>query len=113
MSSEQELKWRELILSEIQNGRKEAEEGRKTVGRIYEKLDDVKSELETKIDDIFKKEVVPLRESVAGLQVKAGMWGAFAGMIPVLVVISLMFLKHKFPEASLLQEDTVSAAVSK
>ena len=38
------------------------------------------------------REMVLLREDVAGLKVKAGIWGAIAGAIPAVVVALYWFL---------------------
>jgi len=40
------------------------------------------------------REMVLLREDVAGLKVKAGIWGAIAGAIPAVVVALYWFLKR-------------------
>ncbi|HLA82470.1 MAG TPA: hypothetical protein VJP78_12760 [Thermoleophilia bacterium] len=41
------------------------------------------------------REMVLLREDVAGLKVKAGIWGAIAGAIPAIVVALYWFWGHK------------------
>lgn len=60
---------------------------------ILEKLDSIEKSL-AKMETAFEvrlgsleKNQIALRVSVAGLQVKAGVWGAVAGMIPAGVAI--------------------------
>lgn len=50
--------------------------------------------LQKDVKDIREVDLPSLRIDIATLKVKAGMWGAFAGMIPVLIMILLkVFLK--------------------
>ncbi len=41
----------------------------------------------------LRKEVIKLQKDVAVLQIKAGIWGGLAGMVPVLLYIAYQILK--------------------
>ena len=41
----------------------------------------------------LRREVVAVREQVAGLMVKSGLWGAVAGAIPAIAAILYVLLK--------------------
>ena len=52
-------------------------------------------ELSRKIDDIRTEEIHNIWLELNKLQMKAGVWGAVAGLIPVLLAIALMWLNKK------------------
>ena len=80
---------------------------------LQEKVENVKDELKESIDSLFKQEVVPMKMAITGLKVKSGLWGATAGMIPVIVVLAVLFLKNKHPEAKMLPDNPIEATVTK
>ncbi len=43
--------------------------------------------------DTTAKEIVTIREAIAGLKIKSGIWGAIAGTIPVLIALAIWVLK--------------------
>ncbi len=47
--------------------------------------------LEAKIDDI-REEIIHCRIDIATLKVKAGIWGALAGLVPVVIGLGLWVL---------------------
>jgi len=58
----------------------------------YEKLVmDTLENLETDVTDL-REEIVLLRIDVAQLKIKAGIWGAIAGMIPALLASVALFV---------------------
>jgi hypothetical protein len=58
--------------------------------QVLNELEDLNNDLRA-----LTKSVIDLRVEMAGLQVKAGMWGAIAGGIPALVAV-LAVLWHHF-----------------
>jgi hypothetical protein len=96
--------WQDLVIDEIRESREISKildrKIEETKISINTSMDQVKSSLEVKIDSIFKDHVVPIKQDIAGLNVKAGMWGAIAGSIPVVIALFLIFMKHKFPEVT-------------
>ena len=50
--------------------------------------------VEKKIDAIRTSDIPGLRVDIATLQVKAGVWGLFGGLIPVIIFLVLQYLKH-------------------
>ena len=53
------------------------------------------SELKTLNTEVtsMRKEQTNIREDIAGLKVKAGVWGLIGGMIPVLLTLVVYFIK--------------------
>ena len=58
----------------------------KYVLKELERLNGVYTILDGKLDEIMK--------DVSTLKVKAGMWGAIAGMIPVAVALAIIYLRR-------------------
>lgn len=81
--------------------------------KLHEKIGTVKDELKESLDNLFKQEVVPMKMAITGLKVKSGLWGATAGMIPVIVVLAVLFLKNKHPEAKMIPDNPIEAAITK
>lgn len=109
--------WQSLVLAELENNRK-------SVDSLHTKVEDVKDsigekvgclrdEIRADIDNMFKNEIVPIKTAVASLRVKSGVWGALAGMIPILLIISIVLLRHKYPEAKVITDDIVGEFVPK
>ncbi len=71
--------YRKLVLSEIA-GTKEA------IGKLSDKQDTMHRENQ----DLIKK----LAIDIAMLQVKAGVWGAIGGTIPIIVFLAVEYLKR-------------------
>ena len=65
-------------------------------GLILYRLDEIKAQL-NKLDEgqtENRRSIGNLREAVAGLKVKAGLWGAVAGFLPGLGAVLLWLLKR-------------------
>jgi len=62
-------------------------------GLILYRLDEIKAAVErvSTRQDAQGEQIVALRESVAGLRVKAGVWGLIAGAFPALGAALLWF----------------------
>ena len=60
----------------------------------YKKL--ILSDLKELNDDYkgLRGEIAALREDVAGLKVKSGIWGAIAGVIPVAIGLLILFFSR-------------------
>lgn len=60
----------------------------------YQRL--VLSELErhTKDLDALRKELQIIREEIVMLKVKAGVWGAVAGLVPVAIALAIMAIQR-------------------
>ena len=63
------------------------DEYRKLVLLELRQLNDGIRYIHKKIDVIQVKDITKIREDIAGLKVKAGIWGAVAGLIPVAIMI--------------------------
>ena len=63
------------------------DEYRKLVLLELKQLNEGIKDIHKKIDLIQIKEITKIREDVAGLKVKAGIWGATAGLIPVAIMV--------------------------
>lgn len=48
----------------------------------------------TALDDRMREELSGIRVEIATLKVKAGVWGAIAGLIPVLLAILMLILSR-------------------
>ena len=59
------------------------------------RLDESIEKLADKLDDIRSKEIKSMSEEIQVLKFKAGLWGALAGMIPVLISLGLYVLFKK------------------
>lgn len=70
--------------AQVQNNPNGWNEWSKYVLKELERLNGVYTILDGKLDEIMK--------DVSTLKVKAGMWGAIAGMIPVAVALAIIYL---------------------
>lgn len=72
--------------AQVQNNPNGWNEWSKYVLKELERLNGVYTILDGKLDEIMK--------DVSTLKVKAGMWGAIAGMIPVAVALAIIYLRR-------------------
>ncbi len=56
-------------------------------GERLDKIDD-------KVDKVRTIDIPALKVDIAFLKVKAGIWGAVAGMIPVMLAFAVQYFKH-------------------
>jgi len=76
-------------ISKSQNGWGEyAKYVLKELERLNKSLDD----LEQRLIDIQTKDLAKIRTEIAMLKVKSGLWGAVAGMVPVIIVLLINYL---------------------
>ena len=80
--------YQRLVLSEL-------ERLDDAIQKLNSKLDDSIQKLNTKIEDIRNNEIKDMGEEIQVLKFKAGLWGALAGMIPVLISLGLYVLFKK------------------
>jgi len=65
------------------------------VGQILEKQTSAQQsikDLDAKVDKILEDRIPALREDLAMLKVRSGLWGAAAGTIPVIIQVVLQHL---------------------
>lgn len=63
---------------------------------VLNKLDDHSSalnDLKEEVSELRTKDITDLKIDIAMLKIKAGVWGAAAGMIPAVVAVSIAMLK--------------------
>ena len=98
--------WQDLILNEIKDIKQSSSDLHKSfdvaTASINTRIDAVNSSMQEKIDNVFIGHIVPMKQEIAGLKVKAGLWGAVAGAIPVVIAVALMLIKSRLPEAAAL-----------
>ena len=46
-----------------------------------------------KVQEAILRDITSIRVELAGLQVKAGVWGVLGGMVPILIGLALWLLK--------------------
>jgi hypothetical protein len=80
--------YQRLVLSEL-----ERLDG--SIQKLDDKLDDSIQKINDKIDDLRKTEIKSMGEEIQVLKFKAGLWGALAGMIPVLITLGLYVMFKK------------------
>jgi hypothetical protein len=82
------VEYRRLILSELQRLND-------SFGEFDKKLNLFKDSITVRIDVLRSDDIAKLRVEVAMLQVKAGVWGLVAGLIPGLITAMYVFLSRK------------------
>ena len=66
---------------------------------VLQQIHDVKlsvAEMDKRITDIRQIDVPAIRVEIAMLKIQAGLWGALAGIIPSLLAVGWIILRHGF-----------------
>jgi len=82
------IQYRRLILTELERLGRQQE-------TMSSKLDTIRVEFHARLQAIVETEIGQMRVEVAMLKVKAGVWGAIAGFIPVALTLAYFLLNKK------------------
>jgi hypothetical protein len=81
------FEYRRLVLNELER----LTESQNAMGA---KIDSLRIEFQTRLGMIREEDIGKMRIEIAMLKVKAGTWGALAGLIPAGLAALWMLLKH-------------------